>query len=107
MATITPRWEWRSFAESFVTVEEAVKKYPLGNQKKTTEQYILSRNSNENVKICAPRIDVKSLKNINDNIVEDGTIYVKNGRSIQINHVSLENYINKLIREYSEDKGWE
>ena len=43
----------------------------------------------------------------NDNIVEDGTIYVKNGRSIQINHVSLENYINKLIREYSEDKGWE
>ena len=42
-----------------------------------------------------------------DNIVEEGTIYVKNGNSIQINHVSLEDYIDKRIKRYSEDKGWE
>ena len=41
------------------------------------------------------------------NILEEGTIYVKDGDSIQIDNVSLEDYIDKRIKRYSEDKGWE
>ena len=44
---------------------------------------------------------------MDDNIVSEGKIFVQDGDSIQINHVSLEDYINKLIKQYSQDKGWE
>ena len=62
MATIIPRWEWRTFGNEFGVAEEKIKAYEMGNFKKSEEKYILSRNSNDNTKIRDDLMDIKSLK---------------------------------------------
>lgn len=70
MEKIIPRWEWRTFGEGFGEAEERIKAYPLGNFKKSREKYILSKNSNENCKIRDDLMDIKSLKQINEDKLE-------------------------------------
>ena len=76
---IIPRWEWRTFGENFGVSEEKIKSYELGNFKKSSEKYILSRNSNENCKVRDELMDIKSLQQINDDKLEQWYPTLKEG----------------------------
>lgn len=68
--TIVSRWEWRIFGKDFASAESAIKKYPLGNIKKSEEFYILSRLKNDNIKIREDVVEVKVLQAINEHGLE-------------------------------------
>ena len=70
METIIPRWEWRTFGKDFGEAEGRIKSYPEGNFKTSREKYILSRNSNENCKIRDDLMDIKSLRQVNEDKLE-------------------------------------
>ena len=76
---IIPRWEWRTFGKEFPTFAATLKKYGEGSTKKSEEFYILSRASDENVKIREDLVDVKSLKNINTDKLEQWDPIMKAG----------------------------
>ena len=49
---IVARWEWRVFGKGdFGEAEKMIRALPMDSNKKTEEEYILSRKSDENVKI--------------------------------------------------------
>ena len=69
MATIIPRWEWRTFGSDFKGADKKI--MDLGpSVKKSGEKYILSRNSNENCKIRDDLMDIKSPVNVNEDKLE-------------------------------------
>ena len=70
METIIPRWEWRTFGKEFGEAEGRIKSHPEGNFKSSREKYILSRNSNENCKIRDDLMDIKSLRQVNEDKLE-------------------------------------
>jgi len=70
MSKIIPRWEWRTFGTRFGISEEKIQNHKLGNFKRSTEKYILSRNSDENCKIRDDLMDIKSLQQVNDDKLE-------------------------------------
>ncbi len=70
MAVIVPRWEWRTFGQTFGEAEDKIKQFELGNFKRSEEQYILSQASNENIKFRDDLMDVKSLRQVNDDSLE-------------------------------------
>ncbi len=76
---IIPRWEWRTFGDNFGVSEEKIKSYELGNFKKSSEKYILSRNSNENCKVRDELMDIKSLQQVNDDKLEQWYPTLKEG----------------------------
>ena len=63
---IIPRWEWRTFGNSFGTCRELIENRELGNYKKNREIYILSKVSGNNVKIRNQTVEVKTLQTVND-----------------------------------------
>lgn len=68
---IVARWEWRTFGKgSFGKAEEAMRALPMDSNKKTDEVYILSRKSDENVKIRFELMDIKSLQSVNADHLE-------------------------------------
>ena len=76
---IIPRWEWRTFGDNFGVSEEKIKSYEMGNFKKSSEKYILSRNSNENCKVRDELMDIKSLQQVNDDKLEQWYPTLKEG----------------------------
>ena len=70
MGEIIPRWEWRTFGKEFGVGEERIKAHELGTFKKSSEKYILSRKSNENCKIRDDLMDIKSLRQVNADKLE-------------------------------------
>ena len=76
---IIPRWEWRTFGENFGVSEEKIKSYEMGNFKKSSEKYILSRNSNENCKVRDELMDIKSLQQVNEDKLEQWYPTLKEG----------------------------
>ena len=70
MGEIIPRWEWRTFGKEFGVGEERIKAHELATFKKSSEKYILSRKSNENCKIRDDLMDIKSLRQVNDDKLE-------------------------------------
>jgi len=71
MATIIPRWEWRTFGKDFGESEAKIKSHELGNFKKSSEKYILTaKTSEQNCKIRDDLMDIKSLQAINDDKLE-------------------------------------
>lgn len=77
--TIIPRWEWRTFGQNFGTAEEKIKQHPMEGTKTSREKYILSKESGENVKIRFDLLDVKSLKEINADKLEQWMPAMKTG----------------------------
>ncbi len=69
MATIIPRWEWRTFGSDFKGADEKIMALEP-SVKKSGEKYILSRNSNENCKIRDDLMDIKSPVNVNEDKLE-------------------------------------
>ena len=69
MGTIIPRWEWRTFGSDFHGADEKIMAMEH-SVKKSSEKYILSRNSNENCKIRNDLMDIKSPVNVNEDKLE-------------------------------------
>jgi len=62
MGKIIPRWEWRTFGKEFGEGEARIKAHELATFKKSSEKYILSKNSNENCKIRDDLMDITNDK---------------------------------------------
>ena len=69
MGTIIPRWEWRTFGNDFNGADEKIMALNP-SVKKSSEKYILSRNSNENCKVRDDLMDIKSPKAVNEDKLE-------------------------------------
>lgn len=78
-ANIIPRWEWRTFGQEFGEGEKKIQAHPLGNLKKSGEKYILSRKSDENCKIRDDLMDIKSLRQVNEDKLEQWYPTLKEG----------------------------
>ena len=63
---IVARWEWRTFGAEFEEPEKRIRMHEQGNFKESEEVYILSRNSDENIKVRDDLLDIKSLQNVNE-----------------------------------------
>jgi hypothetical protein len=72
---IIPRWEWRTFGKEFPAYAETLKKYGEPGVKKSEENYILSKVSDENIKIREDLVDIKSLKNVKDGLEQWDPIF--------------------------------
>ena len=60
---VVPRWEWRTFGESFPSVTAAVRA-KAHDRAVTRETYILSSASDANVKIRHGQLDIKRLQRV-------------------------------------------
>ena len=86
---IVARWEWRTFGKGdFGVGEKTLRALPVDSNKRTDEEYILSRNSDENVKIRFDLIDVKSLQRVNADGLEQWLPVLKTGFPIAADELS-------------------
>jgi exopolyphosphatase/guanosine-5'-triphosphate,3'-diphosphate pyrophosphatase len=67
---IVPRWEWRSFGESFGPAEELLTALPPERVDESDEVYLLSVESDASVKVRDDVMDVKQLERINTDGLE-------------------------------------
>jgi len=92
---IIPRWEWRTFGQGpFGEPEEKIKTHKEVEFKKSEERYILSKLSCENVKIRNDLIDIKSLKQVNDDKLEQWYPAMKDSFPISLSKLET------LFRDY-------
>ena len=70
LSKIIPRWEWRTFGESFGEAEEQIKANEIKTEKRSAEVYILSTESMQNTKVRDGLMDIKVLQNINEDGLE-------------------------------------
>lgn len=64
MDTIVPRWEWRTFAASFGAADQRFRELPPGKVQESDELYLLSPNSDANVKVRDGLMDIKALEQV-------------------------------------------
>jgi exopolyphosphatase / guanosine-5'-triphosphate,3'-diphosphate pyrophosphatase len=67
---IVPRWEWRAFGRSFGPAEERFEALTAERVQESDELYLLSRTSDENVKVRDELLDVKHLEHVNGDGLE-------------------------------------
>ena len=65
MPGIVPRWEWRSFGESFGSAEAVLTAQAPERVHETDELYLLSPESDASVKVRDSLMDVKQLESVN------------------------------------------
>lgn len=100
---IVARWEWRTFGEgSFGSCEDTIRALGMEGNKKTEELYILSKKSDENIKIRFDVVDVKSLQNVNSDRLEQWLPILKTG--FPISAVTLEELFKIFKTEAPEFK---
>lgn len=68
LGKIIPRWEWRTFGQQFGVAEENIKAHECTRSMESSEVYILSRKSGENIKIRDMLMDIKVLKAVEDGL---------------------------------------
>jgi exopolyphosphatase/guanosine-5'-triphosphate,3'-diphosphate pyrophosphatase len=78
MATIVPRWEWRTFASSFGKAEELLLRHRSGAPKESMEIYFLSK-TGENVKVRDDLVDIKVLREVSSDGLEQWFPVMKAG----------------------------
>ena len=64
MEAIVPRWEWRTFAESFGAADQRFRELPPGKVQESDELYWLSPSCDANVKIRDGLMDLKVLERV-------------------------------------------
>ncbi|NQV15161.1 hypothetical protein HQ531_06855 [bacterium] len=67
---IVPRWEWRTFGQDFGEAEEKIKAHKCIRTLESNEIYILSKKSDQNIKIRDLFIDIKVCQEINSDKLE-------------------------------------
>ena len=70
LGTIIPRWEWRTFGKEFGAAEAKIKEHECTRAIESSEVYILSKKSGENIKVRDTLMDIKILKEINGDALE-------------------------------------
>lgn len=71
MGEIIPRWEWRTFGkEVFGKSEDLIRARGQAQVRKSGEVYILSRRSMNNTKVRDDLMDIKTLKAVNEDRLE-------------------------------------
>ena len=70
LSKIIPRWEWRTFGDNFGQAEDKIKANEIKSERKSAEVYILSTQSMQNTKIRDGLMDIKVLKNTNEDSLE-------------------------------------
>jgi len=70
MEKIIPRWEWRTFGKDLGDGEKNIAAHPVEKVRESKEVYILSAVSRDNTKIRDGLMDIKILKNVNENQLE-------------------------------------
>jgi len=68
LGKIIPRWEWRTFGEDFGVGEENIKAHECTREIESSEVYILSRKSGENIKVRDTLMDIKVLRNAENDL---------------------------------------
>ena len=69
MATIIPRWEWRTFDGGLRKAEEVLARHRSGADQESDELYLLTQ-AGENVKVRDDLMDIKVLREVNANGLE-------------------------------------
>ena len=70
MAELVPRWEWRTFGESFGAAEEAFAALTAERIQESDELYLLAEESDASVKVRDGLMDVKHLEAVDDDGLE-------------------------------------
>ena len=78
MTEITPRWEWRSFGRRFGGAEERLAQLTPSGVQESDEIYLLS-GAGENVKVRDALMDIKVLREVNADGLEQWTPVMKAG----------------------------
>ncbi|HET9497815.1 MAG TPA: Ppx/GppA family phosphatase, partial [Candidatus Limnocylindria bacterium] len=78
MATIIPRWEWRSFGSRFGAADVVFRVLTPTGIQESDELYLLS-GAGDNVKIRDGLMDIKVLKEVNADGLEQWTPVMKVG----------------------------
>jgi exopolyphosphatase/guanosine-5'-triphosphate,3'-diphosphate pyrophosphatase len=76
MAEINPRWEWRSFGRHFGAAEAQLAKLTPGSVQESDEVYLLS-GAGDNVKVRDALMDIKVLREVNADGLEQWTPVMK------------------------------
>ncbi len=79
MAEIKARWEWRTFGEGFGAAEGRIDAHPKDKVRHSAEVYILSKNSMDNTKIRDMLMDIKTLRQVNGEKLEQWFPVMKAG----------------------------
>lgn len=79
MAEIKARWEWRTFGKAFGAAEERILAFPRDKVRNSSEVYILSRKSTDNTKIRDMLMDIKTLRQVNADKLEQWFPVMKAG----------------------------
>mgnify|MGYP000973887090 FL=1 len=82
MAEITPRWEWRSFGQRFGEAEGQLAQLAPGGAQESDEIYLLS-GAGDNVKVRDALMDIKVLREVNADGLEQWTPVMKAGFPLQ------------------------
>lgn len=88
MGEIIPRWEWRTFGESFGESESIIKSYEA-KVRESSEIYILSSLSNDNTKIRDMLMDIKYLVQVNENKLEQWNPLIKASFPISLDNLKI------------------
>ncbi len=76
---IIPRWEYRTFGESFGEAEERIRSHGEAKARSSAETYIVSSESPNNTKIRDGLMDIKKLENVNGDTLEQWNPVLKSG----------------------------
>jgi len=79
MAEIKARGEWRTFGEAFGEAESRINSFPKDKVRHSAEVYILSKNSMDNTKIRDMLMDIKTLRQVNADKLEQWFPVMKAG----------------------------
>lgn len=104
MEEIIARWEWRTFGADFGQAESNIRDHPAGKVRESSEVYILSRKGGNNTKIRDMLMDVKELRQINSDGLEQWFPVMKSG--FPLDHAVLKSVcgawsvdVPELVRE--------
>lgn len=79
MGEIVARWEWRTFGTDFGAAEGNIRAHERTQYRESGEVYILSRHTMNNTKIRDGLLDIKVLKLVNDDKLEQWYPILKEG----------------------------
>jgi hypothetical protein len=79
MPNIIARWEWRTFGAAFGEAEARINTFPKDKVRTSSEVYILSRMSMDNTKIRDMLMDIKTLRQVNEDKLEQWYPVMKAG----------------------------
>ena len=76
---MTPRWEWRTFGQSFGDAEARIGELKAEREEESDDLYLLSAGSNSSVKVRGGQMDVKELRAVDADGLEQWEPVLKAG----------------------------